>query len=285
MRGMRLVLLTSLAMIAFAANSVLNRLAVDAGGIDPRSFALIRVMSGALMLALLALARRKSLPLRAPARIVGAGALALYMVGFSAAYLTLDAGLGALILFGVVQMTMFAVSALTGTPASGRQIVGAGIAFGGLDWVLWPGGAVVADAGGIVLMAAAGVGWAFYTLAGRREPDALSATAANFCYAAPLTLVAWLVIGGAVMVSPVGVALAVVSGSVTSGLGYALWYSILPRLSPSLAATVQLSVPVISLGGGVALLCEGASERVLLGGALVIGGIALIIQAFRQRSA
>lgn len=280
---MRLVFLTCLAMAAFAANSVLNRLGVDSGGIDPRSFALVRVLSGAVMLTLLVLARRKSLPLRAPARIVGAGALALYMIGFSTAYLTLDAGLGALILFGVVQMTMFAVSALSGTLPSPRQIGGAGMAFGGLVWVLWPDGGAVVDRTGVALMAAAGVGWAFYTLAGRREGDALSATAANFCYAVPLTLAAWLLAGGAVQAAPGGVALAVLSGTVTSGLGYALWYSVLPRLAPSLAATVQLSVPVIALGGGVLLLGEIASARFLLGGALVIGGIALSLRVPRNR--
>ena len=135
------------------------------------------------------------------------------------------------------------------------------------------------DSTGAALMAAAGVGWAFYTLAGRREPDALSATAANFCYALPLTLAAWLVTDSAGQAAPGGVALAVVSGTVTSGLGYALWYSILPRIAPSLAATVQLSVPVIALGAGVLLLGEAASARVLLGGALVIGGIALSLRA------
>ncbi|MFT7596397.1 MAG: drug/metabolite transporter (DMT)-like permease [Paracoccaceae bacterium] len=280
---MRLILLTCLVMIAFAANSVLNRLAVDSGAIDPRSFAVIRVVAGALMLTLLTLARRQPLPLFARARIVGAGALTLYMVGFSTAYLTVDAGLGALILFGVVQVTMFAVSALSGTPATARQITGAGIAFGGLVWVLWPGGAVVVDSTGAALMAAAGVGWAFYTLAGRHEPDALSATAANFLYAVPLTLAAALVAGGPWQAAPTGVALAVVSGTVTSGLGYALWYSVLPRLAPSLAATVQLSVPVIALGGGVVLLGEAVNARLIIGGALVIGGIALSVWARAAR--
>lgn len=280
---MRLVLLICLAMAAFAANSVLNRLAVDSGGIDPRSFAVIRVLSGALVLTLLVLARRETLPLRARARFVGAGSLTLYMVGFSGAYLTLDAGLGALILFGVVQVTMFGVSAASGTPATTRQIAGAGIAFCGLIWVLWPGGAVVVDRAGAGLMAAAGVGWAFYTLAGRREPDALSATAANFLCAVPLTVVAAALFGGPWQVAPTGVALAAVSGAVTSGLGYALWYSVLPRLAPSVAATVQLSVPVIALGGGVLLLGEAISARLVIGGALVIGGIALSVRVRADR--
>jgi len=284
---MRLILLTCLVMIAFAANSVLNRLAVDSGAIDPRSFAVIRVVAGALMLTLLVLVQRQRVPLlvgkRIGARVVGAGALTLYMVGFSTAYLTLDAGLGALILFGVVQVTMFAVSAASGTPANMRQITGAGIAFGGLVWVLWPGGVVLVDSTGAALIAAAGVGWAFYTLAGRREPDALSATAANFLYAVPLTLVAALVAGGPWQTAPTGVALAVVSGTVTSGLGYALWYSVLPRLAPSVAATVQLSVPVIALGGGVVLLGEAINARLIVGGALVIGGIALSVRVGTNR--
>lgn len=274
-RHMRLVLLTILTMIAFAANSVLNRMAVDSGGIDPHGFAVVRVLSGAVVLTILVLVQRRALPLRTWRRVIGGGTLTLYMIGFSTAYLTLDAGLGALILFGVVQITMFVAAAMTGTAVSRRQIVGAGIAFSGLVWVLWPTERWAVDGVGAVFMVAAGTGWAFYTLAGRGEPDALAATAANFCVALPLTVLAAVLVGGPFKATSFGLGLAVMSGTVTSGLGYALWYSIVPRLAPPVAATVQLSVPVIALAGGLVFLGEGASLRFLTGAALVIGGIAL----------
>ncbi|MFD3190228.1 DMT family transporter [Sedimentitalea sp. HM32M-2] len=272
---MRLFLLTALTMTAFAANSILNRLAVDSGAIDPASFAILRVLSGAVVLTALVLLRGGTLELRARRRLVGAGSLTLYMIGFSAAYLTLDAGLGALVLFAVVQVTIFAIAALRGAPPLPRQALGAAIAFSGLTWVLWPAGAVRADPVGVMFMVAAGVGWAIYTLAGRREPDALAGTAANFCVALPMVLVAPLILGGAMSVSLTGLGLAVLSGAGTSGLGYALWYSVVGRFTPSMAAIVQLAAPIIALVAGVALLGEQLSLRLVLGGGLVLGGIAL----------
>lgn len=262
-------------MTAFAANSILNRLAVDSGAIDPASFAILRVLSGAVVLTALVLLRGGRLELRARRRLVGAGSLTLYMIGFSAAYLTLDAGLGALVLFAVVQVTIFAIAALRGAPPLPRQALGAAIAFAGLTWVLWPAGAVRADPVGVMFMVAAGVGWAIYTLAGRRESDALAGTAANFCVALPMVLVAPLILGGAMSVSLPGLGLAILSGAGTSGLGYALWYSVVGRFTPSLAAIVQLAAPIIALVAGVALLGEQLSLRLVLGGGLVLGGIAL----------
>ncbi len=276
---MRLFLLSALTMTAFAANSVLNRVAVDSGAIDPGSFAVIRVLAGAAILAALVLARGGALPLLDVRRLLGSGSLTLYLIGFSAAYLTLDAGLGALILFGVVQITIFVLASLRGASPGGRQITGAGIAFAGLGWVLWPAGDLDADPVGVVCMAAAGVGWALYTLAGRGEPDALSGTAANFCMAVPPVLLISLLLPGTVLLSLPGVILAILSGAVTSGLGYALWYAIVGRFSPAGAAIVQLVVPVIALIAGVLLLGEAASLRLVLGAALVLGGIALSLRA------
>lgn len=275
---MRLFLLTLLTMTAFAANSILNRLAVDSGAMDPASFALLRVLSGAVMLSVLTWARRRTLPLRAPGRLKGALSLVTYMVGFSAAYLTLDAGLGALVLFGVVQISIFGLAAVRGAPPSPRQIFGAGIAFAGLAWVLWPAGAVRVDPVGVLCMVLAGVGWAYYTLAGRSEPDALAGTAANFCVAVPLVALAYAVFPTDSVLTLSGVMLAVLSGAVTSGLGYALWYAVVPRFSPSMAAIVQLLVPVIALAAGVILLGEDASIRLVLGAILVLGGIALAVR-------
>ncbi|WP_171179079.1 DMT family transporter [Ruegeria sp. HKCCD8929] len=274
---MRLFLLTCLTMTAFAANSLLNRLAVESGGSDPSSFAVLRVFAGAVTLAMLVRMRGGRLPLWSSRRMIGAGALSLYMVGFSTAYLTLDAGLGALILFGVVQITMFGVTSATGSLPAARQLAGAGIAFGGLVYILWPAGTVQVDPVGAVLMALAGVGWAAYTLAGRAEADALAGTGANFVVALPVTGAAILILGGSWGMTPIGAGLAILSGAVTSGLGYALWYSVLPQLTASVAATVQLSVPVIAIIGGVLLLGETVGLRLMLGTVLVLGGIALAV--------
>ncbi len=281
--GMRLFLLTALTMCAFAANSILNRLAIDSGAADPAGFAVVRVLAGAAVLAALVFLRGGRLPLGNTRRIVGAGSLSLYMIGFSIAYLTLDAGLGALILFGVVQITMFAVTSVTGTTPSARQIAGAAIALTGLAWVLWPSGEVRVDPAGAALMSAAGMGWAIYSLVGRSEPDALAGTAANFVVALPVTGLVLLFGGTDWHMTVNGYLLAALSGGVTSGMGYALWYRVLPQLAPTTAAVVQLSVPIIAIAGGVALLGEIASLRLVLGAVLVLGGIALAVLRLQPR--
>jgi drug/metabolite transporter (DMT)-like permease len=270
-----LITLTTLVMIAFATNSVLNRMAVEGMFIDPGSFALIRVVSGAVVLSMILTVRGGGMSMRARPRLVGALSLSLYMVGFSLAYLTLDAGLGALILFGTVQLTMFAHAARNNGGLGSRRMIGAAVAFVGLTFALWPGGGVSADFGGALLMVAAGVGWAIYTIAGRRESDAMGATAANFLIATPF--LALLLIGGGTDVTFTGAGLAILSGAVTSGLGYALWYSILPRLETSVAAVVQLSVPVIAIIGGVVLLGEELNIQIILSAIIVLGGIAIAI--------
>ncbi|KIC46852.1 membrane protein [Ruegeria sp. ANG-S4] len=280
---MRLFLLTAMTMCAFAANSVLNRLAIDGGFSDPAGFAVIRILTGALVLSLLVLWQGGHLPVLNKRRLVGAGSLSLYMIGFSLAYLTLDAGLGALILFGVVQVTMFALAALTGAKPTTRQLAGAGIALVGLAYVLWPSGAVQVDAKGAVLMTSAGIGWAVYSLVGRSEPDALSGTAANFVAALPVTALVLFSLGSSWQMTAMGYVLAALSGGVTSGLGYALWYRVLPQLAPAAAAVVQLSVPIIAIAAGVVLLGERASLPLLLGTALVLGGIALAVARLPRR--
>ncbi|WP_170347838.1 DMT family transporter [Ruegeria atlantica] len=280
---MRLFLLTTLTMCAFAANSILNRLAIDSGASDPAGFAIIRVLSGAVVLTGLVWLRSGRLPLRNRRRLAGAGSLSLYMIGFSIAYLTLDAGLGALILFGVVQITMFAVTSLTGNAPTARQMGGAAIALMGLVYVLWPSGAVQVDPIGAALMTAAGVGWAVYSLVGRFEPDALAGTAANFVIALPVTALALMLTVGGWQMSGAGYLLAALSGGVTSGMGYAVWYRVLPQLAPSTAAVVQLSVPIIAILAGVLLLGEVASLRLIFGAALVLGGIALAVLRLKPR--
>ena len=272
---MRLILLTCLTMIAFASNSVLNRMAVDSGAIDPSSFAMIRVLSGALALCMILTVRGGGLPLWAPGRAMGAISLAAYMIGFSLAYATLDAGLGALILFGTVQVTMFGWSALRGAQPTMRQLTGAGVAFAGLFLVLWPRDGGGGDVSGTILMVIAGLGWAAYTLAGKGARDPLAATAANFVVAMPLLAV--LLVGSGLHAAPPGVALAIVSGAMTSGLGYALWYFVLPQLAGQTAAIVQLSVPIIAILAGALLLGEPITFIIVIAAVLVLGGIALAV--------
>ena len=275
---MRLILLTALTMVAFASNSVLNRLAVDSGAIDPQSFAMIRVLSGAVALGMILTVRGGTLPLLARGRGVGGLSLTVYMIGFSLAYVTLDAGLGALILFGTVQVTMFGWGALRGTTPTRRQVAGATAAFAGLVYALWPGAdARATDLTGALLMVLAGVGWAAYTLVGRGSKDPLASTAANFVVTLPLILI--LLVGASLHAAPSGIGLAILCGAVTSGLGYALWYHVLPQIAAQSAAVIQLSVPIIAIVAGAVLLGERVGLDLILSAVLVLGGIAVAITA------
>jgi drug/metabolite transporter (DMT)-like permease len=268
---MRLFLLTALTMLAFAANSILNRMALEDGATGPAAFAAIRLASGALCLWLLVGARRGGWrPRLDPA---GAGSLALYVLGFSFAYVSLPAGVGALILFGGVQITMFAGALILREVVPPRRWAGAGLAMCGLAWLLWPAGATAPDPLGAALMAAAALGWGIYSLLGRGATDPLRATAGNFILATPLGLILFVLLPDGATAQ--GVVLAILSGAVTSGCGYALWYAVLPALGPSRAAVAQLCVPVIAALGGLALLGEGLSLRFILASALVLGGVAL----------
>ena len=248
-------------MTAFAANSILTRAAVDGGHIDPSGFAIIRVLAGAVVLGMLMTLRGGALPLLQPKRMWGALSLTAYMIGFSLAYLTLDAGLGALILFGVTQIT---------------------IAFIGLLIVLWPGSGSQTDITGASLMVVAGVGWAIYSLLGRGGKDPLAETAASFIMCLPLLLI--LLVGTGLTFGVTGMMLAIVCGGLTSGLGYALWYSILPHFDSSTAAIVQLSVPIIAIIAGAVLLGEPLTVTVMLSAVLVVGGIGWAVSAQSVRA-
>lgn len=279
---MRLFLLTSLTMVAFAANSILNRMALAGGHIEAMPFGTIRLTAGALMLAALCVVLRGRLQLGGPARLVGVASLLIYMYGFSSAYTALDAGLGALILFGMVQITMFAAACLTKEELPVLKWIGAGLAIVGLAWLIWPGPQAQVSLLHGTFMAIAGIGWGLYSLAGRKSKDALQATAANFVLATPLGIMALLVLPPpeiAVEISNTGVVLAVLAGTITSGLGYALWYTVLPGLASSVAAVAQLTVPVIALLGGVLLLDEVVTLRVVLASTLILGGVALSVLA------
>ena len=278
---MRLLLLTALTMTAFAANSVLNRMALEDQATGPASFAAVRLVSGAIMLVALTMARGGFASLRGPVRPVGPLSLAVYILGFSFAYVTLGAGVGALILFGGVQVTMFTAAVMTGEDVPPLRWIGAGLALCGLTYLMWPTGSSAPALSGAILMVAAAVGWGVYSLAGRGSKDPIRSTAVNFSLAAPLALVVWLAASDSM--SPAGMLLAVISGTVTSGLGYALWYSVLPDLPVAVAAVAQLTVPIIALAGGVALLGESATLRIAIASAMVLGGVGLSLVA-RQRA-
>lgn len=273
---MKLFALVALVMIAFAANSVLNRVALVDGTTGPAAFALLRLASGALALVILARLRSGVLPWRAPGRVWGALALALYVLGFSFAYVTLAAGTGALILFGGVQITMFLGALWQREAVPQARWIGAGVAFAGLLVLLWPLGAAMPDPIGAVLMAVAAIGWGIYSLLGRGSGDPLGSTAVNFALALPVGLLCFLALPDPI--TPSGAGLAIASGAVTSGLGYALWYSVLPRLAASVAAVAQLTVPVIAAAGGLVFLAEPPSLRFGLASALVLGGVALSLR-------
>ncbi len=283
---MRLAALVCVVLVAFAANSVLNRMAVGGGEIDAITFALIRAGAGAVMLSALVVARRSSLALFGTRRIVGAGSLTLYLAGFSIAYVQMDAGLGALLLFGGVQVTMFAGAIAGGERPPLRRWIGAGLAMAGLTWLSWPTGEAALPLAAVAAMLAAAIGWGIYSLAGRAATDPIAETGANFVWSVPSLLMLSLLrpaqIDG-VDATPEGVVLAVIAGAITSGLGYALWYSVLPRLGGSTSALLQLIVPVLAMAAGVAFLGEVVSARMIGAGVLTLGGIAYGLGAFQRR--
>lgn len=275
---MRLFLLTALTMVAFAANSVLNRWAVGPGHIGAVDFALVRLGAGAVMLAALVLWQRRGLAWPGGrGRLAGVLGLSAYLLGFSLAYRGLDAGTGALVLFGAVQVTMFAGALWSREAVPPLRWLGAGLALAGLALIAAPGAAAVVP---VALMTGAGLGWGLYSLAGRGAADPLAATAWNFVLAVPLVLPVGLGLGGQ-GADATGLALAVVSGAVTSGLGYALWYAVLPRLGAARAAVAQLTVPVLAALGGAVLLAEVPGLRFWLAAVLVLAGVALASLPYR----
>ncbi|SFQ96359.1 DMT family transporter [Poseidonocella sedimentorum] len=278
---LRLIALVAVAMLAFAGNSLLNRVALAEGAAGPGAFAALRLGSGAAMLWLLVRLRRGA-PLPPLRRAIGpAAALALYMLGFSFAYLWLDAGLGALLLFGGVQITMFAGALAAGEPVPARRWAGTALAFAGLCALFWPGGGATPPLAGVGLMLAAAVGWGIYSLIGRRSADPLGATAANFLLAAGVALLPALLWPDGLTIP--GAALALASGMITSALGYALWYAVLPQLPAAVAALAQLTVPVIAIVLGALLLSEPVTPRLIAACLLVLGGVGFGVWSPKRR--
>ncbi len=269
------VLLTLLAIIAFAANSVLCRLALGAGHIDAASFASVRVISGALALAAIVFYRSNG-PIERDANWRSALALFVYMVFFSFAYLSLGAGTGALILFAAVQLTMFIVALRSGETFSLLSWSGLFLAIAGLVYLVSPG-VTAPEPVGAVLMTIAGIAWGVYSLLGRRAADPTRATAWNFLLSVPLVIITSLLFMQQFQVTTMGVALAVLSGVVASGIGYVLWYAALRGLAATSAATVQLAVPVSAAIGGVLLLAEDVSLRLGVASAATLGGVAIVL--------
>ncbi|MGF6648420.1 DMT family transporter [Paraburkholderia sp. GAS82] len=271
------IVLTAVAMLAFAANSLLCRLALQRGEIDPVSFAGIRLVSGAIVLAVIVRFRSER-PAPIHADWLAAAMLFVYVAFFSFAYLTLSAGTGALILFGAVQLTMFSVGLRSGEKFGSVAWLGLALAVAGLVYLVSPGIAAPPLVGA-ALMAIAGVAWGVYSLRGRGVADPLAATAGNFARAAPLALLlsVLFIANARVYANGAGIALAIASGALTSGIGYVIWYAALSKLTAMRAATVQLSVPLIAAFGGVAFLSEAITPRLAAASATILGGIAMVL--------
>jgi drug/metabolite transporter (DMT)-like permease len=284
-------------MIAFASNSLLCRAALKQTNIDAATFTFTRIFSGAVMLWLLMHVRRKTTASRTASTLgetfsslllvthhpslrdgtwSSAFALFVYAAGFSFAYTALSAGTGALLLFGAVQATMILWGLHKGERLNTIQIVGFIVAVTGLIVFLSPGLSAPPLAGSI-LMLGAGVAWGIYSLRGKGERNSVSVTAGNFVRAVPFATALGIIFAPWTHLNLAGVSYTIISGAVTSGLGYVIWYSALPGLKPASAATVQLSVPVLAATGGILLLGEPITLRYTLASVAVLGGIAVVV--------
>ena len=276
---MRTILFTGLAMVAFAANSILCRLALRDATIDPATFSTIRLAAGAGML--VAVTRLTRQPSGREGSWLSAGLLFAYAVPFALAYVNLTTGTGALILFGSVQLTMMFAALWMGERPHLLQWTGLALALAGLIYLMLPGLEAPSPAAA-ALMTTAGMAWGLYSLKGRGVADPLQQTSNNFVRAVPLAIGVNLAAFASIHAEPRGIALAVASGAVSSGLGYVVWYAALRGLTATRAAVVQLGVPVLTAGAGIVLLSEVVSTRMLTATPLVLGGIGLAVMG-RER--
>lgn len=286
---LRVSVFTFLAMIAFAGNSLLCRLALKQTSIDPTSFTSVRLIAGAMVLALLAYRSNRdqaSSPSGTTGNWWSAVALFTYAVCFSLAYVGLPTASGALILFGAVQASMILIGIWRGERLHGWQWMGLALACAGLIALMLPGLAAPAWSDALLMLVAGGA-WGVYSLRGKNGGNPLRVTAGNFLRCVPLSLLmsAWMVwqMPHQVHLDLTGVLYAIASGALASGVGYAIWYSALPGLPAATAASVQLSVPVIAAVGGIVFLHESLSSRLLVTSVAILGGIALVILGHRKK--
>ena len=272
---LRVALLATVAMVAFAGNSLLCRLALKGGTIDAATFTAVRLVSGALVLALIV--RVRSGALSKSGDWPSAAALFVYAAGFSWAYLQLTAATGALLLFGAVQVTMIAFGLWRGERLQAVQWLGFAAACAGLVEMLLPGLASPPLQASLC-MVAAGLAWGVYSLRGRGQGDPTAVTAGNFWRAAVPALALCVFSWGAVPAEPAGIAYALASGALASGLGYSIWYTAIRSLSPATAASVQLTVPALAAVGAVLFLGEPITLRLAITSLVILGGVALVIR-------
>lgn len=279
-------LLAVVALLCFAANSVLARFALRAGAIDPGSFTAIRLAAGAVFLAILARPAKPIVGREFRFSLIGGFLLFLYAAPFSFAYVQLTTGTGALILFGAVQLTMIGAGIFSGERPKLFEWIGLVVAIGGLIALTLPGISAPPPLAA-VLMALAGIAWGGYSLRGRRSSTPLLDTAASFALATPIgvALALLALVARPATLTTEGVLYAAVSGALASGAGYAAWYAVLPRLTATRAGTIQLAVPVLTAVAGAILLNEHLSVRLILSALAILGGIALSISARKAHQA
>lgn len=271
---MRIALLTIVAMFAFAGNSLLCRVALKGTAIDPATFATARVVSAAIALTIILRVRRGSPPVEG--NWMSALALIVYAVAFSFAYVALSAGTGALLLFGAVQATMIGYGLAHRERLRVGQWIGVACALAGLVGLVLPGLSAPPPLASL-LMLCAGVAWGVYSLHGKGAADPIAATAGNFIRAVPFALAVSVATLGHLSIDRMGLLYAALSGALTSGVGYVIWYAALKELRATTAATVQLSVPLIAALGGIVLLGEPLTARLALSSIAILGGIALVV--------
>ena len=274
--SIKVITCTIFALLAFAGNSVLCRLALGENTIDAASFTIIRLLSGIIILIIATTITRKKNETRSKGSWLAASMLFIYAVAFSYGYNSLDTGTGALILFGAVQITMIIVSVISGNKLHLSEWLGLFIAFSGFVYLIIPN-LTTPSLMGFILMAVAGMAWGFYTLVGRSSKQPLSDTAYNFLRTSPFILVLLIFTFQDSNISQEGILLAVLSGAIASGVGYSVWYIALGGLSVTQAAVVQLFVPIIAAIGGVIFTNELITLRLLESSSLVLGGILTVI--------
>lgn len=273
---LKTISLTGLALIAFAANSVLCRLALGNEVIDAASFTMIRLLSGAMVLLLIITTTQRTRRSSAKGSWTASMMLFIYAITFSYAYMSLDTGTGALILFASVQITMIALSMINGTRLFWGEWVGVLIAFSGFVYLILPD-VTTPSMVGFLLMTTAGIAWGIYTLTGSRSKNPLLDTAFNFMRTIPFVIILLILTLAHSYISFEGIVFALLSGIITSGIGYTIWYMVLRDLSSIQAAVLQLLVPIIAALGGVIFVSEAITVRLMISSVMVLGGILIVV--------